>query len=108
MGWKRAASVAAVSALLCQLTVVVLASGAGAAPPDRARPAFASVGSTPRALDGPTPAAPAGDPKFEAYLRLIEGFTCDAGGDPARSVDMSCNSVALSQDFTPDNEIAMP
>ncbi len=107
MGWKRAASAAAVGALLCQLTVVVLASGAGAEEPARERPAFASVGSAPRALDGPVADAPEADPRFEAYLRLIESFSCDAGGNPARSVDMSCNSVALSQDFTPDNEIAI-
>lgn len=66
------------------------------------------VGSVPRAMDALSLApGPASDPRFEAYLRLIENFRCRQAGDPAVSVDMSCNTPKLGQDFGPDNEIAI-
>lgn len=37
----------------------------------------------------------------------IERFTCSTSGDPAATVDMSCNTTAFAQDFSPDNEIAI-
>ncbi|HXF51203.1 MAG TPA: sialidase family protein [Dehalococcoidia bacterium] len=37
----------------------------------------------------------------------IQRFRCDASGDPAGVVDMSCNVSDLGQDFAPDNEIAI-
>lgn len=109
MGWKRAFSGAAAAALLCQLTVTVIASEAGAETPGerRQRPASVPVGSVPRAIEAVAQAVPDGDARFEAYLRLIENFRCEQSGDPAISVDMSCNTSLLGQDFGPDNEIAI-
>jgi hypothetical protein len=40
-------------------------------------------------------------------LGRIEQFRCRTAGDPAVSVDMSCNTRTLGQNFSPDNEIAI-
>lgn len=37
----------------------------------------------------------------------IENFRCNTSGNPAATVDMSCNTTDLGQDFSPDNEIAI-
>ena len=37
----------------------------------------------------------------------IENFRCNSSGDPAATVDMSCNTTEFGQDFAPDNEIAI-
>ena len=37
----------------------------------------------------------------------IERFRCTSSGNPASTVDMSCNTPELGQDFAPDNEIAI-
>jgi hypothetical protein len=37
----------------------------------------------------------------------IEGLRCESFGNPNEAVDMSCNETGLSQDFNPDNEIAI-
>ena len=37
----------------------------------------------------------------------IEAFTCSTAGNPAATVDMSCNTTEFGQDFSPDNEIAI-
>jgi hypothetical protein len=34
-------------------------------------------------------------------------FRCQSSGDPAISVDMSCNDTTYNQDWNPDNEIAI-
>lgn len=44
---------------------------------------------------------------FEDFLQRVENFRCRTQGNPAVSVDMSCNSKTLGQDFGPDNEIAI-
>lgn len=44
---------------------------------------------------------------FEEFLQRVENFRCRASGNPAVSVDMSCNRRTLGQDFGPDNEIAI-
>jgi hypothetical protein len=37
----------------------------------------------------------------------IERFRCESSGDPTTTVDISCNTAELGQDFAPDNEIAV-
>lgn len=37
----------------------------------------------------------------------IEKFTCSTSGNPAATVDMSCNTTEFAQDFSPDNEISI-
>jgi hypothetical protein len=37
----------------------------------------------------------------------IESFTCSTSGNPAATVDMSCNTTEFGQDYSPDNEIAI-
>ena len=37
----------------------------------------------------------------------IERFRCSSAGNPAISVDISCNTTAYGQDWNPDNEIAV-
>jgi hypothetical protein len=37
----------------------------------------------------------------------VERFRCDTTGNPAATVDMSCNTTEFAQDFSPDNEIAI-
>jgi hypothetical protein len=37
----------------------------------------------------------------------IEAFRCESSGNPAISVDMSCNDTTYNQDWNPDNEIAI-
>lgn len=37
----------------------------------------------------------------------IERFRCEASGNPATSVDISCNTEQYGQDWAPDNEIAI-
>ena len=37
----------------------------------------------------------------------IERFRCSSSGNPAISVDMSCNTTTYGQDWSPDNEIAI-
>lgn len=37
----------------------------------------------------------------------IERFRCTSSGNPAATVDMSCNTTQYGQDFGPDNEIAI-
>jgi hypothetical protein len=39
--------------------------------------------------------------------KSIEAFRCNASGDPAAVVDMSCNTTKYGQDYAPDNEIAI-
>jgi hypothetical protein len=39
--------------------------------------------------------------------KRIERFRCEAGGDPSASIDISCDSPTLGQDWAPDNEIAV-
>ncbi|HEX2090035.1 MAG TPA: sialidase family protein [Actinomycetota bacterium] len=40
-------------------------------------------------------------------VEAIERFRCQSGGNPAISVDMSCNTTTYNQDWNPDNEIAI-
>jgi BNR repeat-like domain len=37
----------------------------------------------------------------------IESFRCTSAGNPATTVDMSCNTTTLGQNYAPDNEIAI-
>ena len=37
----------------------------------------------------------------------IENFRCQAAGNPAAAVDISCNTTQYGQDWAPDNEIAI-
>jgi hypothetical protein len=37
----------------------------------------------------------------------IERFRCGSTGDPAKAVDMSCNTTTLGQNYAPDNELAI-
>jgi hypothetical protein len=37
----------------------------------------------------------------------IQKFRCSSSGNPAASVDMSCNTTQYGQDYNPDNEIAI-
>ncbi|MGH8911444.1 MAG: hypothetical protein ACRDVD_02950, partial [Acidimicrobiia bacterium] len=37
----------------------------------------------------------------------IERFRCESSGNPAISVDMSCNTTEFGQNYNPDNEIAI-
>src|SRR5919199_6519047 len=37
----------------------------------------------------------------------IERFRCASAGNPAKAVDMSCNTSTLGQNYNPDNEIAI-
>lgn len=39
--------------------------------------------------------------------KQIERFRCDSAGDPAATVDISCNTTEYNQDWNPDNEIAI-
>jgi BNR/Asp-box repeat len=41
------------------------------------------------------------------FIDAIERFRCRSSGDPSVSVDMSCNTRKLRQDFNPDNEVAI-
>lgn len=43
----------------------------------------------------------------EDFIDSIERARCHSSGDPAQSVDISCNTRRLRQDFNPDNEIAI-
>ncbi len=37
----------------------------------------------------------------------IESFPCSSAGNPAKAVDMSCNTATLRQNYAPDNGIAI-
>jgi BNR/Asp-box repeat len=69
---------------------------------DRLRSAPWDVGA---ALEGEPKRARAG--REAAFLKRIERFRCRTAGDPAASVDMSCNVPRLGQQFNPDNEITV-
>lgn len=44
---------------------------------------------------------------IDDFIDSIERARCHSSGDPSKSVDISCNSRKLRQDFNPDNEIAI-
>lgn len=55
---------------------------------------------------GVGPASTASD-GIGGFIDAIEKARCHSTGDPSVSVDMSCNTRKLRQDFNPDNEIAI-
>ncbi|MFN2489434.1 MAG: hypothetical protein ABR529_06810 [Actinomycetota bacterium] len=73
------------------------------------RPSTVPVAAVPTATDrlARTPASSEGDEDFEAFLQRVQNFRCRSKGKPATSVDMSCNTRTLGQNFGPDNEIAV-
>jgi BNR/Asp-box repeat len=88
------------------------ASLAGPATSARQRAAarLAHLRSVPAAVASPASAgrSAATASQTEAdLLRRIEQFRCRTAGNPAVSVDMSCNTSTLGQNYSPDNEIAI-
>ena len=47
------------------------------------------------------------DPGAPFSKEQIERFRCASGGNPAATVDLSCNEEIYGQDWAPDNEIAV-
>jgi len=61
----------------------------------------------PRDVRADLDAAAAGITGSKQSKIQIERFRCAASGDPSFAVDMSCNSAAFGQSYSPDNEIAV-
>jgi hypothetical protein len=47
------------------------------------------------------------DPGGQFSKEQIERFRCSSAGNPATTVDISCNTSEYNQDWNPDNEIAV-
>lgn len=53
-------------------------------------------------------ASPGGQSKTDSFSKTqIESARCTASGTPAAWVDISCNTAAFGQNFSPDNELAI-
>jgi hypothetical protein len=99
--------------LICVLAVLVIASaaltassGARDRPFGAARLIAMKWGPAPEAKDIGAAAGQSGAGGQFSKVQ-IERFRCASAGNPAVSVDMSCNTAEYGQDWNPDNEIAI-
>jgi hypothetical protein len=110
MGQRRIAAIGLAGVLVAQLGITSGASGAPVGAPVRRADRLWSVPigleSIPDAAVSQAAAAEAAS-GFEDFLQEVASFRCGQAGDPSVSVDMSCNSSTLNQEFGPDNEIAI-
>src|SRR5688572_21171450 len=100
---KRLAFIPGVVALIIAI-VVVPASGRDR--PNSTATLFVKIGP---ALEDRDTTGPGGNTGAGGIFskEQIEAFRCESSGNPAISVDMSCNDTTYNQDWNPDNEIAI-
>jgi BNR/Asp-box repeat len=109
---SRRMGLAFFASLLLVGALLPAASLAGSAPSARERAAAAQLArlrSIPAGAASATSATRSVPAAGQDGLDLgqIERFRCRTAGNPAASVDISCNARTLGQNFGPDNEIAI-
>jgi hypothetical protein len=107
---RRAASALVASAVLIGLLMPVTSlAGSATTQQDRMVSRAAGLRTLPPGVDLPSQVAPQPPTPSQSppSLGQIERFRCRTAGNPAVSVDISCNARTLNQHVSPDNEIAI-